>query len=190
MIDISFDHLAVLVENVDSSAKKLSNLGFHAESASLWPDEGTKEIYISLNQKANHTGRLLLIEALGSGPYKKALLKRGPGIHHFALQVPDLDLYIKNIYTSGWYLHLHSLESISNRKTAWLTRPHLPLIEVYQENNSENKTPFVEKIKMEMDPQSRIYFQNIGLECISATSLEEKPGLFLNNQWLALDALL
>lgn len=148
-MQVFFDHVALLVHSVSKSAAVLSNLGYAVGALQEFPNEGTREIYVGDDYA---WGRLLLIEAMSEGPYARALSKRGPGLHHIALNVSHLEKFIHGLSGSGWYLHPSSLKSIRDSKTAWLTRPGIPmLVEVFATNHSvqnSNDTLFVSSVEI------------------------------------------
>lgn len=127
-------HVALLVSSVDKSALYLSAQGFKCGQAEVFESEGTKEIYVGDYQ--DQSGLLLLLEPIGEGPYKRAMDKRGPSLHHIAIDVLDLKEFLVEAEKVGWQLH-----PISDSKTAWLFLKGLPLIEVHQKKVLSHK-PF------------------------------------------------
>jgi len=126
---IILDHIALVVNSVDQSIQKLKKYNFAIGEINEFPSEGTKEVYIA-NQ--HEYGRLLLMEPISAGPYQKALQQRGAGLHHIAINVESLEKYLDLLSGSGWYLHLHSFNSLKY-DTVWLARANTPLlIEVHQ----------------------------------------------------------
>ena len=82
------------------------------------------------------------------GSYQRALKKRGPSLHHIAIDVLNLDQFINDISKSGWLLHPNSLESIKDLRVAWLARPGFPaLIEVTEVKEFSTAPEFVGGIK-------------------------------------------
>lgn len=128
------DHVAILVEQIEPALARLEPLGLDAGPIEDFPGEGTREVYLG---EPDRPGRLLLMQALGEeGPYARALAKRGPGLHHVGLRVPDLDAFLKQ--AAGWLLHPCSFDSRAQSNTIWLARPG---IEVLVEA-SQSKAPF------------------------------------------------
>jgi len=106
----------------------LAAYGLAPEGVRHYPGEGTKEAYVS---GGKHSGRLLLIEATGPGPYARALAKRGPGLHHIALCVASLPEYARSLPPDGWRVHPYSFRSGGSLVDLWLCRTGFPaLIEV------------------------------------------------------------
>lgn len=154
-------HVAVLVPSVDKAAKYLQRFDFQ-----IGPKEDfheTREIYVQ-HGKSNS---LLLMEPKGPGSYQRALEKRGPGVHHFAIDVLDLSGYLQSISGSGWLLHLNSLNSIKEYQTAYLARPGFPaLIEVQEKEKISEGSLFVEKVTFPLDSKQMQLVQVLGLENI------------------------
>ena len=99
MPDISLNHLAVVVDNLDDA------LGFWCGALGLEragmtqsiTGEGVDVAFLNLGDS-----RLELIQptADDSG-VARYLAKRGPGLHHFCLEVPDLDSVMQALRDSG-----------------------------------------------------------------------------------------
>lgn len=76
---------------------------------------------------------LLLMEPIKPGAYQRVLEKRGPGLHHLAIDVLHLEQYIESLAGSGWLLHPVSIKTMKQSQTAYLARPGFPgLIEVQE----------------------------------------------------------
>lgn len=136
------NHVAILVESIESVLEKKkfhSNLLGEIEE---FPSEGTRELYIGSD---NQMSRLLLMQANGPGPYQAALNKRGPGLHHIALDVLNIDEFVANLSGSGWLLHPKSLEFYKSHKQIYLSRPGVPvLIEVQEREKLAEGECFIE----------------------------------------------
>jgi hypothetical protein len=123
------------------------------------------------------------MEAIAEGPYKKALNKRGPGLHHIAIDVESIELFIKSITGSGWLLHPQSLATIKHQ-TVYLARPGFPcLIEVQQKNNLNEEEIFVNEIGLNFEAQLNRLVEVLGL----AESVKSSEELYLKlNQHIIL----
>jgi hypothetical protein len=120
--------VAILVRSLDASYPFLAAYGLAPEGVHHYPGEGTKEAYVS---GGKDSGRLLLIEATGPGPYARALAKRGPGLHHVALSVASLPEYARLLPPDGWRVHPYSFRGGGSLVDLWLCRTGFPaLIEV------------------------------------------------------------
>lgn len=123
----------------------------------------TRDVYVQYEKNNS----LLLMEPKGSGSYRRALEKRGPGVHHFAIDVLDLNEYLQSISDSGWFLHLNSINSMKEFETAYLARPGFPaLIEVQQKKKLSKGSPFVEKVTFPLDTRQTQLVKAVGLESI------------------------
>ena len=153
-------HVAILVPSVRRAADHLSQFGFEIGKEEEWDGEGTKEIYIERN-KANS---LLLMEPVKSGAYQRAMEKRGPGIHHLAIDVPDVEAYIQTLENSGWLLHPSSIRIMKKIRVAYLARPRFPALIEVQEMKEVNASPlFVEMIELQMEASLSRLLESIGL---------------------------
>lgn len=141
------NHVAVLVANIEAVVEKQlftkEQLGIIEE----FEAEGTRELYVG--QKMD-IGKVLFMQAFGEGPYKAALEKRGPGLHHVALDVLNIDDFVKSLAGSGWLLHPKSLAYYKAQKSVYLCRPGIPLlIEVQQvEKFYDDDVSFIEEITL------------------------------------------
>ncbi len=132
------NHVAVLVPSVEASAKRLAQMGFATNPPEFWDGEGTKEIYVG-NTK-DERALLLLVEPTRKGSYQRALDKRGPGVHHIAIDVDDLRAFIDTLSSSGWMLLPQTIRSIEKSKTAWLANSKFPaLIEVQERSDMKDR---------------------------------------------------
>jgi hypothetical protein len=150
------NHVGVLVRSVEKSAAKLQKLGLAVGNVEKWPGEGTLEVYVG---DPAYRGRLLLMEPYTEGAYQRAMNKRGPGLHHTAIDVNDIEGFVDSLSGSGWLLHPKSVKTILELRTAWLSRPGIPtLIEVQQrEKHSEQMaaSTFITQIGIHLDLDDR-----------------------------------
>jgi len=176
-------HVAILVPSVRKAAEFLRPLGFEIGEEESFSE--TKEIYV----QGRARNSLLLMEPKETGSYRRALDKRGPGLHHLAIDVLDLEKYLASLAGSGWLLHLNSLNSIKDYRTVYLARPGYPaLIEVQEKKSLLQGPDFVEKISLPFDAASAALSKTIGLDHILSPSSEE-PTLRLQGQKVALKNL-
>jgi hypothetical protein len=147
--------VAVLVPSARSAAAVCKARKWELGPVEDFPSEGTREIYVG---PPASNALLLLMEAIGPGPYRNALAKRGPGLHHVAVNVASIDDYLKSLAGSGWLLHPASLHTLARRKTVYLARPGLgALIEVQQPGklDSSRRQRFVSEVCIEGDREHR-----------------------------------
>jgi hypothetical protein len=160
MTQIHANHVALLVRSVDRTAALLSKYGFDIGPAENWEGEGTKEIYV----ERRLGNSLLVMEPVKPGAYERAMAKRGPGLHHFAIDVANLDDFLTSISGSGWLLHPSSVKTISATRTAYLARPGFPaLIEVQEKKEITPKQPLVTRVELNFPREHQTLVQAIGL---------------------------
>lgn len=177
------NHMAILVESIESVLEK-NLFSFHTlGKVEKFPSEGTRELYIG---KDGQMGRLLLIEAIGEGPYQTTLIKRGTGLHHIALDVLSIDEYVRNLARSGWLLHPKSLEFYNSHKQVYLCRPNVPvLIEVQERKEFNDNAYFINKLEFPF-AESRLLDN---LEC-NSLKLGNEIGMRIENKFMLVKDLL
>lgn len=174
-------HVAVLVPSVLKAADYCRQLGFEVGEEDVFPE--TREIYVQGSER----NALLLMEAADTGSYRRALQKRGPGIHHLAIDVLDLDEFLSSIAGSGWLLHLNSLQTMREFRTAYLARPGFPaLIEVQEKAELMDGPLFVDAVSLPFDPAFTRLVKSVGLGQTVAPGI---PSLSLRGKPIALDTL-
>ncbi len=167
-------HVAFLVSSVQKAAALPAGLDLTVGPAEKWEGEGTLEIYVG---EDSYTGKLLLMEAVSDGAYQRALKKRGPGLHHIAVDVLNLEEYIGKLSGSGWFLHPKSLETIKQTKTAYLARPGMPtMIEVQERDTLSEKPSFISIFEMP--------FANDQMKLINALGVAELKRSHDGTYWL------
>ena len=125
-------HVALLVRSVDQTAASLT--GLPVGPAELWDGEGTKEIYVGLPRPCS----LLLMEAVKPGAYRRALDKRGPGLHHLAIDVQDLAEAERELIGEGWKVR-HRLP-----QTLFFSHAKFPGLLEVQRKRGDPGPPFIE----------------------------------------------
>lgn len=156
-------HVAVLVPSVRKAAEYLSRFDFQIDKEEEWEGEGTREIYVE-RDKANS---LLLMEPIRPGAYQRAMEKRGPGLHHFAIDVPNIEVYLESLTGSGWFLHPISIKTLKKTQTAYLVRPGFPaLIEVQERKELSKRSLFVVEVGIPMEPDFSSLTGCLGLSSI------------------------
>jgi len=181
-LQVSPSHIAVLVPSVDKAAKQLQKFNFEIGLKEEFQE--TFEIYVH-GEKRNS---LLLMEAKSSGSYRKAIEKRGPGLHHVAIDVLNLNLFLDSIAGSGWLLNLNSIKTIEDYKTAYLVRPGFPaIIEVQQKDTLPMAPFFIESLTAPLSAQQLKMVNHIGLKDIFQSHRDFT--IHMNNQTLNLKEL-
>lgn len=164
MKDVTLNHIALLVPSVQKAADYLRSFDIRIGPAQEWEGEGTLEIYVGNTDAQCAT--LLLMESVKEGAYTRALRKRGPGLHHIAIDVLNLETYIDKLSGSGWLLHPKSLKTIKASRTAWLARPGIPaLIEVQERESVDRKPLFIDEIRIPDISQKQLdMFSALGIK--------------------------
>lgn len=163
-MDTSFSHITLLVPSVESSAAFLRTHDIKTNEPETFESEGTKEIYVGSYE--TQRGLLLLMEAISEGPYKRALTKRGPSLHHIAIDVLNVEEFIQKAQSIGWKLHPESEHTMAY-KTAWLYLKGIPtLIEVHQKKSLSAKPSKVSKVELPVQKQQMKLFEGLGLGSI------------------------
>ena len=85
---MKIDHIAIAVNNVEESAKVYQEaLGVHNVEFETVETEGVRVAIIHLEN-----GRIELMQPTNdSSPIKKFLDKKGPGLHHMALETDNIE---------------------------------------------------------------------------------------------------
>jgi hypothetical protein len=170
-------HTTVLVYSVDRVAEFFKQKHFHINLPDVFESEGTREIYVGdFNENSS---KILLVEPYGEGSYKKALKKRGAGLHHLGLDVDNLVEYCTALGQSGWLLHSHSLLSAPKLKTAYLVRPGVPLILEIREGRQKTYSPSLLKgMSIPVAKQYWAMIEALGVENAKVTPSESKNVVF------------
>lgn len=186
MTKIVPSHVAILVPSVRKAAEYLRQFDFQIGPEEDWDGEGTREIYIEKDKNNS----LLLMEPIKAGAYQRALEKRGPGLHHLAIDVLNLEEFIESLSGSGWLLHPVSLKTIKQSKTAYLARPGFPaLIEVQERKEFVDRPLFVDEISASFNSAPASLVKTIGLENILKPSKNSMIGLSLHKRFVELREL-
>jgi len=143
------------------------------------------EIYVE-REKGNS---LLLMEPVKPGAYQRALEKRGPGVHHLAIDVKNLDEFLISLSSTGWLLHPMSIRTMRKTKTAYLARPGFPaLIEVQERAELKIRPNFVDKIGLRFSTDLSRLASAIGLEHMICREAKE-PWLSCAGKTISLETL-
>ena len=92
------DHVAVAVEDLDKAAKAyVEGLGLTLGGVEKVEGQGARVGFFDMGGP-----RIELVEPLGPDtPLGKFLQKRGPGLHHIALKVDDIEGALKRLAAAG-----------------------------------------------------------------------------------------
>src|SRR5436190_14146584 len=91
-------HLGVAVEDLDAALSTYEKLfGAEVEHRATVPDQGVEAAAVRMG-----SGRVELLEPLGADtPVGRFLSSRGPGMHHVAYEVADLDATLTELANAG-----------------------------------------------------------------------------------------
>ena len=145
MSALSLNHIAILVESIEKFIEQ--NPSLHSEMGKIeeFCNEGTRELYIGSDGKS---ARLLIIQAIGNGPYQRAIEKRGYGPHHIAIDVKNIMDFMDAVNGSGWNLHPCSLRTYQDLKQIWLCKTGNLLIEVQERQKLDNRLAFIDQVSV------------------------------------------
>lgn len=159
---MSLSHVALLVPSVEESAAVLKKHGVEAGEPETFESEGTKEVYVG--SYASESGLLLLLEAISEGPYLRAFKKRGPSLHHIALDVSSMSEFKYRAKNSGWTLHKISRKT-SKHGTAWFYARGVPtLLEVCEKSKPSVKPQKVSKLELPISSAQLSLLKGVGLD--------------------------
>lgn len=166
----TINHIALLVPSAEKAADVARRAGFSVGPTEDFDGEGTREIYVG---GFDHDTSLLLMEPIGDGAYSRAMAKRGPGLHHIAIDVLDVEAFVTSLSSTGWLLHPKSLHTMKKTQTAFLARPGFPmLVEVQQRNSIEPKPIFIQRLGLALDETHPRLLNALGVDQIVATQGE------------------
>jgi len=156
----AMNHVALLVVSFETVLSRLESLGLAVGAVQEFPTTGTREVYLGAPECS---ARLLLVQPLGSdGPYARALVARGPGLHHAAFNVAALDEHVSNM--RGWLLHPVSLKSVADYRTAWLARPGIGTLLEISEADPVGGPPVVEALEVPVEPGLERLLEPYGIQ--------------------------
>jgi methylmalonyl-CoA/ethylmalonyl-CoA epimerase len=96
---VHIDHLGIAVEEIESSLKKYELLGLTVGEKHKFEEAGLEIQFIDAGGV-----KIELLQPLAEGTIKNFLEKRGPGLHHIAFQVEDIELQLKRLSREGMEL--------------------------------------------------------------------------------------
>ena len=112
------EHLGIAVKSIEESLKTFELLlGTECYKVEEVVSEGVKTAFLQIGES-----KIELLEALNSeSPIAKYLDKRGPGIHHIAFDVENIEQEIKRLSENGFTLiHQSPKDGADNKLIAFL----------------------------------------------------------------------
>ncbi len=130
------EHLGIAVANIEESLKIYETLlGTNCYKTESVESEGVKTAFLQVGES-----KIELLEASNpSSPIAKFLEKKGPGIHHIAFDVENIEAEIARLTSQGFELiHTSPKDGADNKLIAFLHPKSTGsiLIELCQEKNS------------------------------------------------------
>jgi methylmalonyl-CoA/ethylmalonyl-CoA epimerase len=130
------EHLGIAVANIEESLKIYETLlGTNCYKSESVESEGVKTAFLQVGES-----KIELLEASNpSSPIAKFLEKKGPGIHHIAFDVENIEAEIARLTAQGFELiHTTPKDGADNKLIAFLHPKSTGsiLIELCQEKNS------------------------------------------------------
>ena len=129
------EHLGIAVANIEESLKMYETLlGTNCYKTESVESEGVKTAFLQVGES-----KIELLEASNpSSPIAKFLEKKGPGIHHIAFDVENIEAEIARLTAQGFELiHTTPKDGADNKLIAFLHPKSTGsiLIELCQEKN-------------------------------------------------------
>lgn len=93
------EHVGIAVRDIESALKKYELLGLKTREKHILEEEG---LHIQLIDAGE--AKIELLEPIAGGDIKTFLDKRGPGLHHIAFQVKDIQGQLKRLSKKGMEL--------------------------------------------------------------------------------------
>ena len=91
------DHIGIAVESIDDGLDIYEALGLEVEAIEVVPEQGVRVALLPVGDS-----RLELLEPTGpDSPIARHLERRGPGLHHICLRVPDIRAAMENLSRQG-----------------------------------------------------------------------------------------
>lgn len=180
-MNLVLDHVSVLVRSVDATAKLFAGSGMHVGEKEAFSDIGTEEIYIG---NPESRALLLLQAAVFDGAYRRALEKRGTGIHHLALCTDDFDASHEKLADLGWLVHPASLRNYKMGKTVFYARPGVhALLELITQKVVPTGPALISEVMVQTEPGKEGYINGIGIHGLSGTSTGDACFVMQKKTW-------
>ena len=91
------DHIGIAVDSIDERIEFYKALGLEVEGYDEVPEQGVRVAFLPVGDS-----RLELLEPTGPNtPIARHLERRGPGLHHVCLRVPDIRAAMARLADQG-----------------------------------------------------------------------------------------
>jgi hypothetical protein len=177
----NIDHISVLVDFVERAAERFAAAGIEIGDKETFADVGTEEIYVG---DGTMQALLLLQAASGDGPYKRALEKRGTGIHHIAICTDDYDAFNEKLSGLGWFVHPSSLRNYRKGQTVFYVRPGVKaMIELITKEEIAGGTDLISEVMVEVEEGKEQLINGIGLRGLKCSASIEPYIIIDSKTW-------
>jgi hypothetical protein len=180
------DHVSILVNSVDKSAQKLAVYGFIVGNKETFDDVGTEEVYIGSFEM---TALLLLQGVIGDGPYKRAMEKRGCGLHHIAICTDDFEEHNELLSNLGWYIHPYSMKKYHPENPMFYVKPGVRgIIELITKKETVDGERFINEVMIRVDKGFERCINGLGVNGLKC-SVDEEPSIIIAGRKIVINEL-
>lgn len=182
-MNLFLDHVSILVDSVDATANLFADSGIHIGKKEAFRDVGTEEIYIG---NPEYQALLLLQAAAGDGAYRRALEKRGTGIHHLAISTDDFESSNEKLSILGWFVHPHSLRKYKRGTTVFYVRPGVhTILELITKKDMPTGLCLISEVLIHTEPGKENCINGIGVSGLKGSSTEKTYIVIQGKKWHA-----
>lgn len=180
-MNLVLDHVSVLAKSVDAAARLFVGSGIRIGEKELFADVGTEEIYIGDSESQ----ALLLLQAAASdGVYRRALEKRGPGIHHVAVCTDDFNAANEKLSGLGWLVHPGSLRNYKKGATVFYVRPGVgTILELITRKEAPSGPALISEVMVHTDSGKENYVDGIGIPGLKGSNDGEPYVVIHGRRW-------
>jgi methylmalonyl-CoA epimerase len=134
MSAVRIDHIGIAVESLDAALEFYRGaVGLESKGLVTVPQEKVRVAMLPAGEP-----RIELLEATsGDSPVARFIAKRGEGLHHIAMKVPDLDAAVERLKATGRRLVTEQIQTGAEGYRYVFVHPksaHGVLLELIEEN--------------------------------------------------------
>jgi methylmalonyl-CoA epimerase len=134
MSAVRIDHIGIAVESLDAALEFYRGaVGLESKGLVTVPQEKVRVAMLPAGEP-----RIELLEATsGDSPVARFIAKRGEGLHHIAMKVPDLDAAVERLKATGRRLVTEQVQTGAEGYRYVFVHPksaHGVLLELIEEN--------------------------------------------------------
>jgi hypothetical protein len=183
---VCINHIAILLPSLINAVATLQKDEINVEAPQKFISEGTEESYAGTEKSL---ARLLLMAPIGTGPYKRALKKRGAGLHHIAIDVDDIEGFILKMSSTGWLLHPSSLQRYKEGLAIYFARPGVNTLIEVENRKVKHYDYFINKIYIPVERGKEKFINDLSLKYLIPTT-DEVFRFQINNKIYTINMLL